>query len=139
MHTDVESWKIEPGMRKYFEISIEMTDSKELLTRITDASMESEESQSMPGDAVPGPLAFFALRQQHGIEARRCHRTDGIAHATGLLRRSGCLPAEPYPPQQHTEATRYGFVRQVASRTQPPCYWLKATNAGVWGRAPRHE
>jgi hypothetical protein len=127
---------IEPGSMEHFEIGIEMADSKELLTKMSDTSTEREFFSPMPpnykkgktryvfvmewqaraGDAVPGPLAFFALHQQHGMRTRRCHHADGIAHATGLLRRSGCLPAEPYPPQQCTQATHYRFVWQAASR-----------------------
>jgi hypothetical protein len=49
----------------------------------------------MIGDAVPGPPAFFAFHQQHGSRARRHRPGDNDAHATGLPRRSGCLPAEP--------------------------------------------
>jgi hypothetical protein len=113
-----------------------MVDGRELFTKISDASTESEffaplpanykkgktryvfvmELQPMTGDSVPGPLAFFALRQQHGMKARRCRRADSIAHATGLLRRSGCLPAEPYPPQQCVEITRNGHQQQEARR-----------------------
>ncbi len=103
------------------------------------------EWQPMPGDAVPEPLAFFALRQQHGVRARRCHHADGIAHATGLLPSrnaglrpgAGCLPAEPYPPQQRLQITHSGCCQQEAGRARPSCYWPKAKNAGVWGRAPR--
>ena len=98
------------------------------------------EPQPTTGDAVPGPLAFFALRQQHGMKARRWHHADGTGHATGLPRGSGCLPAEPYPPQQYIQTIgnvcrRQGQVR--ATHASPlPCYWPKAINAGGLGAEP---
>ena len=92
-----------------------MADSKEMLTTLSGVSTESEGVGPMPGDAVPEPLAFCALGQQHNKGTRRCHRCDGIAHATGLLRRSGCLPAEPYPPQQRIQATAEGLRKQETS------------------------
>jgi hypothetical protein len=56
-------------------------------------------SQSMAGDAVPGPLAFFALRQQHGVRAR-----PGRAAA---LRAGASMPtASPMPLDCCPPATR---------------------------------
>src|SRR4030042_758410 len=80
------------------------------------------EQLAMTGDAVPGPLAFVALSQKHDMRKRRCRRDDGIAHATGLLWRSGCLPAAPlrqaqgrlYPPQQQVQAISRTCRGQVA-------------------------
>ena len=68
-----------------------MADRKELLTGLSGASTEGEGLRSTTGDAVPEPLAFCALGQQHNKETRRCYRGDGIAHATahpGYCRRS---------------------------------------------------
>ena len=39
---------------------------------------------SKTGDAVPGPLAFFAFRQQHDKGARRRHEADRTARIRQL-------------------------------------------------------
>jgi hypothetical protein len=66
--------------------------------------------RSLTRDAIPGPLAFCAFRQQH----------DRCASHTCLVTR-GRWP----------QITSHG-VQVTAS-----CHWPDATNAGVWGRAPR--
>ncbi len=100
------------------------------------------ELRPMTGDAVPGPLAFFALRQQHGVRARRCHRADGIAHATGLLRRSGCLPAEPYPPQQRLQTTDNARRSQEARQWPLACCSMllaQSEKCRGLGRSPKES
>jgi hypothetical protein len=69
-----------------------MTDGRAVHVVVT---YSATASCTFTGDAVPGPLAFHAFRQQHG----------GIAPATGLPWRSGCLPAEPHPPRQRLRYT----------------------------------
>jgi len=81
-----------------------------------------------------GP-AFFAFRRQHDPKARRCLHNDGIAHAAGLLRRSGCSPAEPYPRQQRNPRPCNPYRQQETSRPSLSCCWPKATNAGGLGAA----
>ena len=45
---------------------------------------------------------------------RRCSKD--IAYAPGPLRRSGCLPAEPYPPQWHIQLNNDVHIRQEPKR-----------------------
>ena len=54
------------------------------------------------GDAVPpDPLGFFALRLERQGHAGLARQPDLPLQAS--RRRSGCVPAEPYPPLESCE------------------------------------
>jgi hypothetical protein len=115
------------------------------------------------GDAVPKPLGFSALGQKHDNKDKATWMLHRVAHAPGSLRRSGCFPAEPYPPQRRIYPTQGCTRRARAGTGNPsssaqrvlhgislapsqrhthllPCFWPKAINpGGVGAESPRRR
>ena len=85
------------------------------------------------GDAVPGPLAFVAFRQQHGPYHRTAAAPGVPADRAGFQTRYVVFGVPTYPPQQQSQSPCDGRWRQEASRSYVSCYWPDATNAGGLG------